>query len=115
MLPRSIPCEECGKTAIVRGYGRVVYDWNADGSNVGGENIGGNDTTALTIRSVRLTIDCPDCGLRVQEHRPEISKPEATNQRPQSTQTEKRRQATHAFATLLARSMTQPGLREIHR
>ena len=109
MLPRSIPCEECGKNAPVRGYGRVEYDWNVDGRNVGGTNTGSNETTALTIRAVRLTIDCPHCGLRVQEHRPD-----GTNQLAHSTQPEKLRHATHTFASLLARS-TQPALPEIHR
>jgi hypothetical protein len=60
MLPRSIVCEECGETALVRGYGRVEYAWDRaeDGS------------TILEIRSVRLTVDCPACGVCVQEFVP---------------------------------------------
>jgi transcription elongation factor Elf1 len=27
--------------------------------------------TTLKIKVVRLTIDCPKCGVRVQEHRPD--------------------------------------------
>jgi hypothetical protein len=60
MLPRSVYCEECGEEAIVRGYGRVEYDWN---------QAGGADTTP-EIKLVRLTIDCPVCGVRTQEYRP---------------------------------------------
>lgn len=99
MLPRSIPCEECGNTALVRGYGRVEYDWND----------GGDDTNPLTIRSVRLTIDCPNCGLQTQDHYPA-----GTDQRTHSAQSEKLRQVTRNVATLLARS-PQLGLPEIHR
>jgi len=60
MLPRSIVCEECGEIAVVRGYGRIEYAWDraADGS------------TILEIRSVRLTVDCPACGVGVQEFVP---------------------------------------------
>lgn len=60
MIPRTIYCEECGEEAVVRGYGRVEYDWNQD-----------SDAAAtVQIKAVRLTIDCPRCGVRVQEHRP---------------------------------------------
>ena len=61
MLPRSIICEECGESAMVRGYGRVEYAWGPPGG----------DTTTLEIRSIRLTIDCPTCGVRLQEHVPD--------------------------------------------
>lgn len=61
MLPRAVTCEECGERAEVRGYGRVEYAWDrSDGG-----------TTTLQIKAVRLTIDCPSCGVCVQEHRPE--------------------------------------------
>lgn len=60
MLPRAITCEECGERAIVRGYGRVEYDWDATD----------NVATTVQIKVVRLTLDCPRCGVRVQEHRP---------------------------------------------
>lgn len=45
---------------MVRGYGRVEYDW---GPAVGA-------STAVQIKSIRLTTDCPTCGVMVQEHRP---------------------------------------------
>jgi DNA-directed RNA polymerase subunit RPC12/RpoP len=60
MLPRTISCDECGEKAIVRGYGRLEYDWEPTAHAV----------TTLQIKAVRLTIDCPTCGVRVQEHRP---------------------------------------------
>jgi hypothetical protein len=60
MLPRSVICEECGEKSIVRGYGRVEYDWDQ----------AGHVATMLRIKVARLTIDCPTCGVRVQEHRP---------------------------------------------
>jgi hypothetical protein len=60
MLPRTISCEECGRTAVVRGYGRVEYDWEPSGSVA----------TTPQIKQIRLTIDCPRCGVIVQEHRP---------------------------------------------
>jgi len=60
MIPQAVRCEECGKTAVVRGYGRVVYDWNDESHRA----------TTLIIRAVNLTIDCPKCGVRVQEYCP---------------------------------------------
>jgi hypothetical protein len=60
MLPRTVFCEECGEKANVRGYGRVEYDWREDG----------HVASTVQIKAVRLTIDCPICGVRVQEHRP---------------------------------------------
>ena len=59
MLSRIVSCEECGERAIVRGFGRVKYDWDQTG----------HAATTLRIKVVRLTIDCPRCGVRVQEHR----------------------------------------------
>jgi hypothetical protein len=58
MLPRSVSCDECGKTAIVRGYGRVEYDWKQSGQIA----------TTLEIKVARLTIDCPTCGVRIQDY-----------------------------------------------
>ena len=58
MLPRSVTCEECGKAASARGYGRVEYDWKQTGQ------IG----TTLEIKVARLTIYFPACGVRVQDH-----------------------------------------------
>jgi DNA-directed RNA polymerase subunit RPC12/RpoP len=60
MLPRTVSCEECGERAIVRGYGRVEYTWHQTD----------HVATTLEIELVRVTIDCPTCGVRVQEHRP---------------------------------------------
>ena len=28
MLPQSVICEECGEKALVRGSGRVEFDWD---------------------------------------------------------------------------------------
>jgi len=56
MLPRTVTCEECRERAIVRGYGRVEYDWDQ----------AGHVATILKIKFARLTIDCPRCGIRVQ-------------------------------------------------
>jgi hypothetical protein len=60
MLPHVVSCEECGESATVRGYGRVEYKWDQT-SHV---------ATTLHIKMVRLTIDCPRCRVRVQEHHP---------------------------------------------
>jgi hypothetical protein len=61
MLPQSVTCEECGEKAYVRAYGRIEYDWDDAADPV----------TAVKLRSVRLTIDCPTCGVLVQDHLPE--------------------------------------------
>jgi hypothetical protein len=60
MLPQIVLCEECGAKAVVRGYGRVEYDWDQPGPLA----------TNLVIKVVRLTIDCPRCGVMVQEYFP---------------------------------------------
>jgi hypothetical protein len=60
MVPVSIICEDCGETAKVRGYGRVEYDWDNTESG----------TMQLTVKLIRLTVDCPCCGVKVQDHRP---------------------------------------------
>ena len=59
-MPRSVSCEECGEKAVVRGYGRVEYDWDQSG----------RVATMPKIKLVHLTIDCPRCGVRVQEFCP---------------------------------------------
>ncbi len=64
MLPRSVPCEDCGETACVRAYGRVEYDWGEEGPEAG------KIATMPHITMVRLTIDCPKCGVKTQEFRP---------------------------------------------
>jgi hypothetical protein len=60
MLPRTVSCEECGEFAVVRGYGRVEYEWQPTGPVV----------TMPEIKLIRLTIDCPNCGVVAQDHRP---------------------------------------------
>jgi len=60
MIPETVRCEECGKTAVVRGYGRLVYDWDA----------AGRGPATIKIKCVRLTVDCPKCGVHAQEHWP---------------------------------------------
>jgi 5-methylcytosine-specific restriction endonuclease McrA len=59
MLPHVVSCEECGDSATVRGYGRVEYKWDQT-----------NAVITLQIQMARLTIDCPRCGVRVQEYHP---------------------------------------------
>ncbi len=61
MLAISVPCEICGRTAAVRGYGRVVYDGGGPGQVV----------VEPKIHAVHLTIDCPNCGVLVQVHYPQ--------------------------------------------
>jgi hypothetical protein len=63
MLPRSVKCQDCGQIALVRGYGRVEYDWPETTTP-------DPETTIPTIKSVRLTIDCPRCGVNSQEFYP---------------------------------------------
>jgi endogenous inhibitor of DNA gyrase (YacG/DUF329 family) len=64
MLPRTVPCEDCGETAFVRAYGRVEYDWGQEGPEAG------QIATKPHITMVRLTIDCPNCGVKTQDFRP---------------------------------------------
>ena len=58
MLPQMVLCDDCGKNAPVRGYGRVEYDWDTSG----------NAPTAIELKRVRLTIDCPLCGIKTQDY-----------------------------------------------
>lgn len=60
MLPQSVRCEECGATASVRGCGRIEYDWPKTPSP-------GRTTAIPTVTFARLTIDCPNCGVRHQD------------------------------------------------
>ena len=60
MLPQTVLCEDCGEQAAVRGYGRIEYDWESTQ----------NAPAKLQLKTIRLTIDCPYCGVRVQEHAP---------------------------------------------
>jgi hypothetical protein len=66
MFPRSIKCEDCGQIATVRGYGRVEYRWPKTTNT-------GSEPTTPTIDCVRLTIDCPRCGVKSQEFFPNES------------------------------------------
>jgi hypothetical protein len=63
MFPRNVKCQDCGQIAWVRGYGRIEYDW-PETTNTG------HESTIPTINCVRLTIDCPHCGVKPQEFFP---------------------------------------------
>jgi hypothetical protein len=63
MFPRNVQCEDCGQISVVRGYGRIEYDWPET-------TTGGQEATTPTINYVRLTIDCPHCGVKSQEFFP---------------------------------------------
>jgi hypothetical protein len=65
MLPQQITCDECHATARIRGCGRIEYDWPSDN-----ELDARDPTQPPVIRSARLTVDCPTCGVRVQDHYP---------------------------------------------
>jgi rRNA maturation protein Nop10 len=64
MLPRTVTCEDCGEKAFVRAYGRVEYDWSPD------EPEHGQIATKPRIKLLRLTIDCPKCGVKTQDIHP---------------------------------------------
>ena len=63
MVPNTVLCEDCGRVAAVRGYGRVEYDWPKTITD-------GQVVTIPTITSIRLTLDCPQCGVKVQDFYP---------------------------------------------
>jgi hypothetical protein len=63
MFPRTIECEDCGQIAGVRGYGRIEYDWPETTTD-------GQEAAIPTIICVRLTVDCPHCGVKSQEFFP---------------------------------------------
>jgi hypothetical protein len=66
VLPETLECEDCGRAARVRGYGRIEYGWPKDG-----QFPASSDRLAmLDLIMVRLTIDCPRCGVRVQDYYP---------------------------------------------
>jgi hypothetical protein len=75
MLPRSVICEDCGQIATVRGYGRIEYDWPETTTR-------GPKPTIPTITSVRLTIDCPCCGVKSQEFLPDEPPPATQSSTP---------------------------------
>jgi hypothetical protein len=60
MVPKTIACEDCGRIAIVRGSGRVEYEWPKISSD-------GQVAAIPTINSIRLTVDCPACGVKIQD------------------------------------------------
>jgi hypothetical protein len=55
-------CDECGTEARVRSCGRVEYDWPETPSD-------GQLATMPKIRWARLTVDCPNCGVKPQDVR----------------------------------------------
>jgi hypothetical protein len=61
VFPTTIECEDCGHSANVRGYGRVEYDWGDDQTLA----------TQVEIKSIRLTLDCPTCGIKTQDFHPD--------------------------------------------
>jgi hypothetical protein len=62
MVPKAIACEDCGRIATVRGYGRVEYEWPKTSNT-------GQVAAIPTINSIRLTVDCPVCGVKMQDFR----------------------------------------------
>jgi hypothetical protein len=60
MMPEKLTCEECGRKSKARGYGRVEYAWPTIGNRRGN----------VEITMIRVTIDCPHCGIRTQDHYP---------------------------------------------
>lgn len=68
MFPRTVNCEDCGEIAAVRGYGRIQYNWPETTTP-------GRETTTPTINYIRLTVDCPYCGVKSQDFFPTESAP----------------------------------------
>jgi DNA-directed RNA polymerase subunit RPC12/RpoP len=60
VIPKNIQCEDCGRQTKVRGYGRIVYDWTDDR----------HEPATLNVKMVHLTVDCPRCGVRIQQYYP---------------------------------------------
>jgi hypothetical protein len=75
MFPRIVKCEDCGKIASVRGYGRIEYDWPETTTP-------GRETTIPTINTIRVTVDCPCCGVKSQDYFPNESSPSARHFKP---------------------------------
>jgi hypothetical protein len=63
MVPETVYCDDCGQPARVRAYGRIEYDWPKTTTD-------GQLATMPTINTMRLTIDCPHCGVKQQEYYP---------------------------------------------
>src|SRR3954451_19380797 len=66
MFPRNVKCHDCGRISSVRGYGRIEYDWPETAA-------AGPEATIPTINCVRLTVDCPRCGVKSQNFYPDDS------------------------------------------
>jgi hypothetical protein len=62
MVPKTVLCDECGQAALVRSYGRIEYDWPKTTAD-------GQVATMPTINSIRVTVDCPLCGVKQLEFR----------------------------------------------
>ncbi len=62
MLPNAVICDDCGAEARVRACGRVEYDWPSASND-------GQVATMPTIKLARLTVDCPNCGVKSQDVR----------------------------------------------
>ena len=56
MVPRKAICAGCGRVATIRAYNRVEYGWQPSGQ--------------WELALVRVTIDCPKCGVNVQVQKP---------------------------------------------
>jgi hypothetical protein len=60
-LPQFVVCDDCRETARVRACGRIEYDWPET-------TTGGQTATIPTLTAARLTVDCPNCGVKVQDY-----------------------------------------------
>ena len=63
MVPDSIHCDDCGRPAKVRSAGRIQYDWPKTHND-------DRVATIPTIKMMRLTVDCPRCGVKQQDFWP---------------------------------------------
>jgi hypothetical protein len=75
MIPETVYCEDCGQIAGVRGYGRVEYEWPKTARD-------GQVAANPVISSIRLTVDCPCCGVKSQDHCPNDPSHSGANRRP---------------------------------
>src|SRR3954462_11203251 len=62
-LPQAVSCDDCGRTARVRACGRIEYEWPKT-------TTAAQTATMPTLSSARLTIDCPNCGVKTQDFFP---------------------------------------------
>ena len=67
---------------MVRGYGRIEYRW-PEPTKMGHETT--KPAISPTIDCIRLTIDCPRCGVKSQEFFPDESSPAARRFRASAT------------------------------